>query len=149
MTDNRNPRTTESRAQTARPTAWRPPELLPEPIIEAGYKYRWVRTSTLGAIDQRSISSRFREGWEAVKVSEQPHMQNLIDPNSRFKGEIEISGLLLCKIPEEFAAQRNEYYANQSRKQVDGIEQGYLSQSDARMPVFNERRSSVSFGSGK
>jgi hypothetical protein len=149
MTDNRTPRTTESREQVARPKAWRPPELLPEPIIQEGYKYRWVRTSTLGVTDQRSITGRFREGWEAVKSSEQPHMQNLIDPNSRFKGEIEISGLLLCKIPKEFVEQRNEYYADQTRRQVEGIEQNYLSQSDARMPVFQERRSTVSFGSGK
>ena len=117
--------------------------------MQEGYKYHWVRTSTLGVIDQRSITGRFREGWEAVKMSEQPHMQNLIDPNSRFKGEIEITGLLLCKIPKEFVEQRNEYYADQTRRQVEGIEQNYLSQSDARMPVFQERRSTVSFGSGK
>ena len=148
MTDNRNPRTTQTRETTARPTAWRRPDMLPEPIIEAGYKYRWVRVSSNGKLDQRSLVGRFREGWEAVKLSEQPHMQNLTDPDSRFVGEIEVSGLLLCKTPEEFVGQRNQFYSDQTQKQVQGIESTFSSQSDSRMPLFSETKSTVSFGRG-
>jgi hypothetical protein len=40
MTTNRNPRELENRVTAERPKQWSPPELLPEPIKEAGYSYR-------------------------------------------------------------------------------------------------------------
>jgi hypothetical protein len=72
----------------------------------------------------------------------------LIDPNSRFKDNIEVGGLLLCKIPEEFMKQRAAYFDDMSRKQTESVDNNLMRQSDPRMPIFNERRSTVSFGKG-
>ena len=102
MSTNRTTRELNTREVTERPKQWAPAELLPEPDKEAGYAYRWVRVSTLGAADPRNISGKMREGWEPVRIEEQPKFQLLVDPNSRFKDNIEIGGLLLCKAPEEF-----------------------------------------------
>ena len=66
----------------------------------------------------------------------------------RFKGNIEVGGLLLCRIPEEFLKQKAEYYANQNRAQMESVDNNFLRQSDARMPLFSEKSSKVSFGSG-
>ena len=110
MTTNRKPREIENRTMAERPKQWSPPELLPEPNKEAGYSYRWIRTSTLGQADPRNFSGKLREGWEPVKIEEQPQFRLLVDPNSRFKDDIEIGGLLLCKTPEEFVEQRNSHY---------------------------------------
>lgn len=148
MADNRIPRETQNREQAARPKAWRPPDLLPEPVREAGYAYRWIRVSLLNNYDPRNISSKLREGWEAVTVEEQPQMKLFLDPNSKHQGNIEVGGLLLCKAPQELVDQRKEYYANQNDQQAEAIDNNFMRQSDSRMPLFRERKSSTSFGKG-
>jgi hypothetical protein len=148
MTTNRKPREIENRTMAERPKQWSPPELLPEPSKEAGYAYRWIRTSTLGQADPRNFSGKLREGWEPVKIEEQPQFRLLVDPNSRFKDDIEIGGLLLCKTPEEFVEQRNSHYVRQANAQMDAVDNNLMSQSDPRMPLFNEKKSTVTFGKG-
>jgi len=145
---DRTPRNLETRASELRPAFWRPPELLPEPDKQAGYVYRWIRVSLNGNADPRNVSAKLREGWEPVKLEEQPQFQMLIDPNSRFKDNVEVGGLLLCKIPEEFMKQRAAHFDDISRKQTESVDNNLMRQSDPRMPLFNERRSTVSFGKG-
>ena len=148
MAENRVQREVQTRATTERPKQWMPAELLPEPDKQAGFAYRWIRVSTMNNADPRNISSKLREGWEPVSVEEQPKFKFLVDPNSRFKDSIEIGGLLLCKTPEEFVDQRNAHYAAQTESQTKAIDNSLMKQSDARMPLFNERKSTVSFGKG-
>ena len=148
MATNRIDREVENREFAERPKQWQRPELLPEPDKQAGYAYRWIRVSTLNSADPRNISAKLREGWEPVRLEEQPKFQLLADPNSRFKDNIEIGGLLLCKTPEEFVQQRNDYYAAQSQAQTEAVDSNLMRQSDPRMPLFNERKSSTSFGKG-
>lgn len=145
---NRITRELESRALTERPKQWMPPELLPEPDKQAGYEYRWIRVSMLGKQDGRNVSTKIREGWEPVKLQEQPQFKLLTDPSTRFEDSIEIGGLLLCKAPEEFVEQRKNYYANQNQAQAEAVDNNLMRQSDPRMPIFKERKSSTSFGKG-
>jgi hypothetical protein len=148
MSENRLTRELENRTQQERPKQWAPAETLPEPDKQAGFAYRWIRVSTLGNADPRNLSGKLREGWEPVKVSEQPKFKLLIDPNSRFGENIEIGGLLLCKTPEEFVKQRNDYYANQTQAQTNAIDNSFMRENDARMPLFSERKSTTTFGKG-
>ena len=147
-TQNKLARELETRDIQERPKQWMPPELLPEPDKQAGYAYRWIRVSTLNNADPRNISAKLREGWEPVRIEEQPKFQLLVDPDSRFKNNIEIGGLLLCKTPVEFVDQRNAYYQNQSQAQTQAVDNNLMRQSDPRMPIFNERKSSTSFDKG-
>lgn len=142
-------REVENREFSERPKQWMPPELLPEPDKQAGFAYRWIRVSTLNNADPRNVSAKLREGWEPVRIEEQPKFQLLVDPNSRFKDNIEVGGLLLCKTPIEFVEQRSNYYADQTRAQTEAVDSSLMRQSDPRMPLFNERKSEVSFGKGK
>jgi hypothetical protein len=148
MAENKLQRELATRAMSERPKQWTPPELLPEPDKEAGYAYRWIRVSMLGQADPRNLSSKLREGWEPVRIEEQPKFSLLIDPGSRFKDNIEIGGLLLCKAPEEFVGQRSTYYQNQTQAQTEAVDNNLMRQSDPRMPLFKERKSSHSFGKG-
>jgi hypothetical protein len=148
MAENRSTRELNTRAVTERPKQWMPAELLPEPDKQAGYSYRWIRTSTLNNADPRNLSAKLREGWEPVSIEEQPKFQLLVDPTSRFKDNIEIGGLLLCKTPTEFVQQRNEYYSKQTEAQTDAVDNNLMRQSDARMPLFKEGKSTTSFGKG-
>ena len=146
--DNRLTRELETRATQQRPKQWAPAELLPEPDKQAGFAYRWIRVASLNQADPRNLSAKLREGWEPVKVEEQPKFQLLVDPASRFKDNIEIGGLLLCKTPVEFVAQRNEHYAKQTQAQTEAVDNNLMRQSDARMPIFKEGKSTTSFGKG-
>ena len=148
MAENRLKRELDNREFSERPKQWMPAELLPEPDKEAGYAYRWIRVATLNNADPRNLSAKLREGWEPVRLEEQPKFQLLIDPNSRYKDNIEIGGLLLCKTPQEFVEQRNAHYAKQSQAQTESVDNSFMRQSDARMPLFAERKSSSSFGKG-
>ena len=149
MAENRKPREVETRQQEMRPQQWKPPELLPEPDKQSGFAYRWIRVATLNTADPRNLSAKLREGWEPVRVEEQPKFALLIDPQSRYKDNIEIGGLLLCKTPIEFVDQRNQYYSNQAEAQMDAVDNTLMRQNDPRMPLFNERKTEISrFGRG-
>jgi hypothetical protein len=139
----------ETRAEAERPKVWQPASTLPEPDKEAGYAYRWIRVASMGQNDPRNISSKLREGWEPVSIKEQPQFQMLVDPDSRFKDNIEVAGLLLCKAPEELMRQRKEYFANKNQSQMDSVDNNFMRENDARMPLFREKRSTTSFGKGK
>jgi hypothetical protein len=149
MAENKLSRELQTRAVQERPKQWTPPELLPEPDKQPGFAYRWIRVSTLNNADPRNLSAKLREGWEPVRIEEQPKFQLLIDPNSRFKDNIEVGGLLLCKSPKELVSQRNSYYQKQSEGQIESVDNNLMRQNDPRMPLFNERKSSTSFGKGK
>ena len=148
MATNKLARELDTRELVERPKQWQQPELLPEPDKQAGYAYRWIRVSTLNNADPRNLSAKLREGWEPVRLEEQPKFQLLADPNSRYKDNIEIGGLLLCKTPVEFVEQRNKHYSDQADAQMNAVENTLMRQSDPRMPLFNEGKTTSSFGKG-
>ena len=149
MADNRLARDLENRESAQRKQAWTPPQTLPSPKPQPGWVFRYIRTSIMGTADPSNTSAKFREGWEPVKAEAHPELMHMSDPNSRFKGNIEIGGLLLCKAPEELMKQREEYYAKQTQAQVNSVDNSFMRLNDERMPLFNERRSTTSFGKGK
>ena len=147
-TQNRLARELDTRQVMQRPEAWRPPETLPMPEDRPGWKHRYVRISTMGAADPSNISSKFREGYEPCKAEEYPELMMHASTEGRFKGNIEVGGLLLCRIPEEFMAQRSKYYEDRNKSQVDSVDNNFLRENDPRMPLFSEKRTKVTFGSG-
>ena len=148
MANDRTPRELETRNVYERPKQWMPPELLPNPNPEPGYGFRWIRVSTLGSDDPMNISSKLREGWEPVKASDHPEIQLMGNGKGRYPDSIEIGGLMLCKTPTEFAAQRDAYYQKQAEGQMNSIDSNFMRENDPRMPLFKERNSKVSFGKG-
>ena len=149
MDNNRQDRELQTREEFQRPDSWKPASLLPEFKKVPGWAYRWIRTSVMNEADNLNVSSKMREGWEPVKLADHPEMKLMVDQNSRFKDGVEIGGLLLCKIPEEFVAQRKAHYAKQSQQQADAVDNSFMKQSDPRMPLFAESKATTSFGKGK
>lgn len=150
MADNRTPRDNETRVTEQRVEHWQPASVLPEPNKEPGYVYRWIRTQVLGQGDPTNVSGKFREGWVPVKAADHPELQlfTTVDPNSRFKDNVEVGGLILCKMPERIAQQREAYYNRSAQAQMESVDNNFMRQSDARMPLFSEKRSEVKFGKG-
>ena len=145
---NRLNRELETRAQTARPQMWRAPETLPMPDDRPGWKHRYVRTSTMGTADPSNISSKLREGYEPCKAEEYPEMMMHATQEGRFKGNIEIGGLLLCRIPEEFMVQRAAYYDKQNKAQMESVDNTFMKDSHPSMQKFSDKQTKVTFGSG-
>jgi hypothetical protein len=148
MSEQRTPREILSREKTVRARTWAPAALLPDPTPEEGYTYRWIRISTLGNADPSNVSSKLREGWEPVKASAHPEVQLMSGEDGRFKDNIVMGGLMLCKTPTELVNQRNEHYGNQTQRQMESVDNNFMRDADPRMPVFRERDSRVSFGKG-
>ena len=145
---NRLARELDTRQTMARPQAWRPPETLPSPDERPGWKHRWVRTATMGTADPSNISSKLREGYEPCKAEDYPELMMHAATEGRFKGGIEVGGLLLCRIPTEFLEQRMQHYERQNKAQIDSVDNSFLRENDPRMQKFTERSSKVTFGSG-
>jgi hypothetical protein len=109
--------------------------------------YHWVATHVMGVADPTNVSKRLREGWVPVKAADHPEC--MVQGNK--DGNIEIGGLMLCKMPTELVKKRKAYYDNQAQQQMESVDNSFLKQSDSRMPLFSEKSSSTSrsrFGNG-
>ena len=139
----------DTREKTERPKQWMPPQLLPDPNPEPGYAFRWIRIASLGKDDATNISGKLREGWEPVRASDHPEIRMFgSSSNAKFPDSVEVGGLLLCKTPVEFTEQRNAYYRQQADAQMQSVDNTYMRENDPRMPMFKERKSTVTFGKG-
>lgn len=145
----RDDRDSNTREVFKRAEEWKPAGLLPEFKKVPGWAYRWVRVSLLNQADNLNMSSKMREGWEPVNIADHPELKYMVDKEPKHKDSIEIGGLVLCKMPEEFIAQRQAYYRQRTEAQTQAIDNSFMKQNDARMPLFSEKKSEVrKFGKG-
>jgi hypothetical protein len=144
MAENRNPRDNVSREKQAR-AVYVPPTALPDPTPEPGYIYRWVATHVLGQHEPTNVSRKFRDGWEPVKAVDHPELMIV---GSEKTGNVEIGGLMLCKMPSDKADARNEYYDKQAQNQMESVDNHFMRNNNPIMPLFAEKKSSVSRGAG-
>ena len=144
MAENRTPRDNASREKTAR-AVYVPPSALPDPTPEPGYVYRWIATHVLGEANPTNVSKKMREGWDPVKAEDHPEL--MLVGNAK-TGNVEIGGLMLCKMLKEQAQARDEYYAQQAQDQMNSVDNHFMRNNDPRMPLFSDRKSSTSRGAG-
>jgi hypothetical protein len=102
----------------------------------------------MGASDPKNISASLREGYEPCKADEYPEMMMHATGEGRFKGGIEVGGLLLCRIPEEFLVQRAKHFDDKNRANMESVDNNFMRDNDPRMSKFSEKSTKVSFGSG-
>lgn len=147
---SRSDREAETREKETRQNMWRPPSLLPIPHPEEGFAFRWIRTSSYGAEDNKNVSAKLRENWVPVLASDHPELQIVSDRKSTFLGNVEVGGLLLCKTTTENVEMRNEYYRKKARDQLTAVDSSLIQMNDPRMPLLTpERRSNTTFGKGE
>ena len=145
---NRLSRELDTRAEMQRPTSWQAPETLPSPNPRPGISHRWVRTSMGGQSDVQNVSSKLREGYEPVKAEDYPEMMMHASAEGRFKGNIEVGGLVLCSIPSEFLVQRDAHFAGINKATMESVDNNFMKDNDPRMSKFSEKSTKVTFGSG-
>lgn len=138
---NRESRTEDTREKSERKVTWKRPSALPDPTPQDGVEYRWIRTASLGQSDMTNVSSKFREGWEPVKLEDHPELKIMSDVDSRFKGNVEVGGLLLCKNSTENMDARRDYQSDQAKSQMQAVDNSFMKESDPRMPVLRPEKS--------
>lgn len=143
------PRAQETREAAERPKQWQPASLLPMPEPQEGYEFRYIRKSMIGVNDPTNMSRKIREGWETCRLEDHPELELNVDEDAKESGLVEIGGLILCKMPTEMVKQRNAYYSQSNRRQVESVDNNYMKEEDPRMPLISEKSSKVSFGGGR
>ena len=150
VTPDRNSRSAETRVSQTRRTPWKPPSMLDAPTPPPGYKFRWIREATRGQDDKSNMSKRIREGYEPVRAEDYPDFEApTIDSGSNI-GVIGVGGLILAKVPLETVEERNAHFSNETKTQLEGVDQNYMRESDSKMPLRGgdiDRSSKVAFGS--
>ena len=143
-------RANDTRIKSERPKVWVPPSSLDAPPAPDGFRYRWVRAEVVGFQDTKNISGRLREGYELVRAEE---VENASDypvlDEGRYKGVIGVGGLLLAKVPNEIAKQRQDYMTSRHQDRSQAVENDLMKEQDQRMPINVERQSRVTFGGTK
>ena len=143
-TIDRSNRDSKSRDKSAR-TVYVPPSNLPDPTPDPDYTFRWVATHVLGQPLANNVSLQMRDGYEPVKAVDHPELA-LFGNNA--SGNVEIGGLMLCKAPKERIQARSEYYNKQAQNQMDSVDNHFMRNNDPRMPLFADRKSTTSRGTG-
>ena len=151
-TNNKNKlpsRESENRSKRERPKVWTPPSQLDAPPAPEGFKHRWIRTETIGQMDQKNVSARLREGWEFVRADEYPDMEWPTIDTGRYSGVIAVGGLMLARIPLETVREREQHFAQVTQDKDDAIANDPLKDQHPSMPISKERSTRVTFGGGK
>ena len=147
---NRASRDSQTRETEMRTADWKPPSTLEAPEAPVGYKHRWIRESIMNQDDRNNIHKRRREGYELVRAEEYPDFDAPVIDEGKNAGVIGVGGLLLARIPEEIADQRNSHYQSVTQNQMEAVDRDWMRESNAAMPKLKPQRStSVSFGGPK
>ena len=143
-------RANQTRTKSERPKVWVPPSSLDAPPAPDGFRYRWIRAEVVGFVDTKNVTGRLREGYELVRAEE---VENASDypvlEDGKYKGVIGVGGLLLAKVPEEIAQQRQDYMTNRHKQQDEAVNNDLMREQDKRMPINVDRQTRVTFGGTK
>ena len=144
---DRTPRETETRQSQER-KVWRPGTALEAPEPPLGYKHRWIRESVMEFDDKTNVHKRRLEGYDLVRAEEYPEYTGPVVDEGRNAGIIGVGGLVLARIPQELADQRNQHYQKTTQNQMDAVDRDWMRENNPAMPkMAPQRKSSVSFGS--
>ena len=147
--DKKTSRASQTRAKTERKKVWTPPSALYAPPAPTGFRHRWVRAESLGFNDSKNIQGRLRSGYELVRADEYPDGDYPQVEDGKYKGVIGVGGLVLARVPEEIAQQRQTYYAKQHADKVQAADNDLLKEQHPSMPIDIDRQSRVTFGGSK
>ena len=143
-------RASQTRTKSERPKVWVPPSSLDAPPAPDGFRYRWIRAEVVGFQDTKNVTGRLREGYELVRAEE---VENAGDypvlEDGKYKGVIGVGGLLLAKVPNEIAQQRQDYMTGRHQDRDQAVKNDLMKEQDSRMPINVERQSRVTFGGTK
>ena len=148
-TNNKTSRASQTRAKQEKPKVWTPPSALDAPPAPDGYRHRWIRAESMGQDDSKNISGKTRSGWEFVRADEYPSEDYPSVQTGKYAGVIGVGGLVLARIPEELAQQREAYYNQMTADRNEALDNDVLKEQHPSMPINQDRQTRVTFGGTK
>ena len=142
-------RVSETRVKQERPKVWTPPSSLDSPPAPDGYRHRWIRAESMGFDDTKNMSGKIRSGWELVRADEYPEHDYPTVNDGKYAGVIGVGGLVLARIPEELAKQREAYFDQKTADRNEALENDVLKEQHPSMPINQDRQTRVTFGGTK
>ena len=142
-------RASQTRAKQEKPKVWTPPSSLDAPPAPDGYRHRWIRAESMGFDDTKNMSGEVRSGWDLVRADEYPEHDYPSVNEGRYAGVIGVGGLVLARIPEELAKQREAYFNQMTQDRNDALENDVLKEQHPSMPINQDRQTRVTFGGSK
>ena len=139
-------RANQTRSKSERPKVWVPPSSLDAPPAPKGFRHRWIRAESVGFDDTKNISGKLRSGWELVRADEYENSDYPVVKDGKYAGVIGVGGLLLARIPEELAKQRDEYFKKQTEARDEAVENDLMREQHPSMPINVDRQTRVTFG---
>ena len=136
-------------APKVQPKVWAPPSYLDTPNAPNGFRHRWVRIEIMGFVDTKNIQGRLRSGYELVRADEYPSEDFPAIMDGKYAGVIGHGGLVLTRVPEEIAKQREAYYAKEAGDQITAIDNDLMKEQHRGMPIDIDRQSRTTFGGKK
>lgn len=142
---DRTPRILETRVNEQAPMTWRPVSKLPDPPKRPGWRHRYIRRSVRNSDDSVNFTRAMQEGWTPCTPTDYPELvTGFIAPNGD-SSVIEFGGLILCRMPEELALQRDAYYENRARRQIGAVNRRLQSVVDqGGLAIDNKSKTRVS-----
>ncbi len=95
------------------------------------------------------MSGKLRSGWELVRADEYPDSTFPTLDEGRYAGVIGVGGLVLARIPEELAKQREAYFNQRTADRNEALENDVLKEQHPSMPINQDRQTRVTFGGTK
>ena len=149
ITEKKTSRASQTRDKESRKKVWTPPSSLDAPPAPTGFRHRWLRAESLGFNDSKNIQGRLRSGYELVRADEYPDSDFPTVDDGKYKGVIGVGGLVLARVPDEIAQQRQEYYANQHQEKVKASDNDLMKEEHPSMTINVDRQTRVTFGGSK
>jgi len=123
---------------------------LETPKAPEGVHYRWVRHELLGDDHAGNVHERTRQGYEPVRPEELggDWQADVLD-TGKHAGIVRSGDLILMKVDQEIADQRNEYFANKTKAAEGAVNSELQKNNSAVAPISQDEQSSVSVGGGR
>ena len=140
-------RNEQVRAKKEKPKQYVPPSALDAPPPPEGFRHRWIRAEFVGQEDRKNIMGRLNNGYELVRADEYPGWNSPTVDDGKHAGVIGVGGLLVARVPEELAMSRETYFEDETRGQMEAVDNDLMREQHPSMPISKERQSNITFGS--
>jgi hypothetical protein len=147
--EKKTSRASQTREKESHKKVWTPPSSLDAPPAPTGFQHRWIRVESMGFNDTKNLQGRLRSGYELVRADEYPDSAFPVVEDGTYSGVIGVGGLVLARVPEEIAQQRNDYYVKQGQDNVEAVDNDLMKEQHPSMPINIDRQTRVTFGGSK
>jgi hypothetical protein len=131
-------RNTQSREATEVPATYEVPTNLELPDLGPDLHLRWIRISTGGKDDARSLQARMREGYRFVMKDEVPDFKVGSHQGSKFDGVVGFNDVALVAIPKAKMEARMRHYQGQTAQKTRAIDTDLFKERHPSMPLTND-----------